>query len=114
LNENATRNINAIQETNSWWTKMTGKLPGAAARDLEAETFTKAATDAIGKRIFFVGLAYSAYSISQDHSASNIGWNIADNLVGAAGIWIPGAQIPALIYFGARFGYDMYKAYNKP
>ncbi len=92
---------------------MTGKLPGSAARDLEAETFTKAATDAIGKRIFVVGALYSAYSIYKDPSASNIGWNIADNLVGAAGIWIPGAQIPALLYFGARFGYDLYQNYKK-
>lgn len=89
---------------------MTGKLPGSAVRDLEAETFTKAATEAIGKKIFFVGAFYSIY---KDPSASNVGLNVADNIVGAAGIWIPGAQIPALIYFGMRFGYDLYKDHKK-
>ena len=67
---------------------MTGKLPGSAARDLEAETFTKSATDIIGKRIFVAGVVYSAYSICKDHSAGDIAINVLDNLVGAAGIWI--------------------------
>ena len=89
---------------------MTGKLPGSAARDLEAETFTKTATDIIGKRIFVAGVLYSAYSIYKDHSVGNVAINVLDNVVGAAGIWIPGMQIPALIYFGGRFAYDLYNA----
>jgi len=114
LNENATMNINVIKETNSWWTKVTGKLPGSAARDLEAETFTKTATDIIGKRLFGVGVAYSIYSIYQDHSLGNIATNVGDNVVGYLGLTVPGAQIPALIYFGVRFGYDMYQGSKSP
>gem|GEM_PF-2659705 len=114
LNENATMNINVIKETNSWWTKVTGKLPGSAARDLEAETFTKTATDIIGKRLFGIGVAYSIYSIYQDHSLGNIATNVGDNVVGYLGLTVPGAQIPALIYFGVRFGYDMYQGSKSP
>jgi len=65
------------------------------------------------ERIFVAGVVYSVYSIYKDHSAGNIAINVLDNLVGAAGIWIPGTQIPALIYFGGRFAYDLYQEYNK-
>jgi len=89
---------------------MTGKLPGSTARDLEAETFTKTATDIVGKRIFVAGVVFSAYSIYKDHSIENIAANVADNVVGYLALTVPGAQIPALIYFAGRFAYELYNS----
>ena len=63
--------------------------------------------------MYGVGLVLSAVDVYQDPSASNIAWNVADNLVGLAA-FVPGLQIPALIYFTARVSYDIYDAYSEP
>lgn len=95
LNENAVRNVNAIQKSGAWWKSLTGKLAGKAAKDLASETFTKTLTETIGKRLFLVSVAYSVYSVANDSSWENIVLNAADVAIGAAGVWIPGMQIPA-------------------
>jgi RHS repeat-associated protein len=112
INENSLRNIKAIKTANSWWKNATGKYPKSAAKALESEEFTSAVTEAIGKRLFFVGVIFSATSIIKDHSVENVLVNVSDNLVGAAGIWIPGVQPFAIAYFTGRFIYDTVQAYR--
>ncbi|MBW8331046.1 MAG: RHS repeat-associated core domain-containing protein [Prolixibacteraceae bacterium] len=112
-NENAARNLKALRREASGWMKVARKVPGRINSAIDANKFTGVITKSIGKKLFGVGLVFSAVDVYQDPSASNVGWNVADGLVGWAA-FVPGLQIPALIYFSARISYDIYDAYNKP
>ena len=79
-----------------------------------------AAGKALGKTMFGVGLALTAYDIHHNnYSASSIAWGVADTGVAAAALllasnplgWAIGAG--AALYFTGRFAYSMYEAYNE-
>ena len=108
--ENATRNLRALERDAAGWMR---RVPSSINKAMDANKFTKVITKSVGKKLFGVGLVFSFVDMYQDPSASNVGWNVADGLVGWAA-FVPGLQIPALIYFSARISYDIYDAYNKP
>ena len=108
---NASKNIKTLEKSGEYWLKLTGKYAGRTTMALEGEKFTKVLMESASKKLFFVGVAVSVISVANDHSASNIALNILDTTVGVMG-FIPGMQIPVLIYISARIGYDMYNEYN--
>jgi RHS repeat-associated protein len=79
-----------------------------------------AAGKALGKTMFGVGLALTAYDIYENKgSTSSIVWGIADTGVAATALllasnpvgWVVGAG--AALYFTGRFAYSVYEAYNE-
>jgi hypothetical protein len=111
--ESTARNLKVLEKEAAGWVKVAGKVPGRINNAIEAEKFTSIFTKSVGKKLYGVGLVFSAVDIFQDPSASNIAWNVTDNLVGLSA-FIPGMQIPAIIYFTARISYDIYEAYTEP
>ena len=111
--ETATRNLRALEREAAGWMKVTRRVPGSINKAMDANKFTKVITKSVGKKLYGVGLVFSAVDMYQDPSARNVAWNVADNLVGFAA-FVPGLQIPALIYFTGRISYDIYDAYNEP
>ncbi len=107
LNENAVRNINSLEKDGAYWSKITGKYAKSTAREISNNKFVAEATEGIGKKLFYIGAAQSVYNYVKTPSARTLIRGTADIIVRYAGAFIPGAQIPALIYFGGMFIYDM-------
>jgi RHS repeat-associated protein len=111
--ENATLNLKALKREAQELKNVRRKVPSHINKAMDANKFTKVITKSVGKKLYGVGLVFSAVDMYQDSSASNIAWNVADGIVGWAA-FVPGLQIPALIYFTGRISYDIYDAYNEP
>ncbi len=92
---------------------ITNTIPKSLRTSINYNKEMMALTKGVSKRLFGVGLVLSVVDVYQDPSMNNFAWNIGDNVVGLVA-FLPGMQIPALIYFTARIGYDIYDAYNKP
>ncbi|PKP10473.1 MAG: hypothetical protein CVU09_07445 [Bacteroidetes bacterium HGW-Bacteroidetes-4] len=93
--------------------QVTGKVPKSLKTSVNYGKAATALTKGVSRSLFGVGVVLSSVDVYQDPSMSNIAWNSADVLMGAAA-FIPGMQIPALIYFTARTAYEVYDAYNEP
>jgi RHS repeat-associated protein len=93
--------------------QVTGRVPKSLRTSVNYGKATTALTKGVSRSLFGVGIVLSSVDVYQDPSVSNIAWNSADVLMGAAA-FIPGMQIPALIYFTARTAYEVYDAYKEP
>lgn len=111
--ENATLNLKALTREAQELKNVRRKVPSHINKAMDANKFTKVITKSVGKKLYGIGLVFSAVDMYEDPSASNIAWNVADGIVGWAA-FVPGLQIPALIYFTGRISYDIYDAYDEP
>jgi hypothetical protein len=88
-------------------------VPKSLKTAIQSEKFIVTLTNSVSRKIVGVAAVTSAVSIYQDPSWNNVAINVLDNAVGIAA-FIPGMQIPALIYFTARISYDLFEAYSNP
>jgi RHS repeat-associated protein len=110
---NVERNLAEDLHKAKAYKQVTGKVPKSLKASVNYGKAATALTKGVSRRLFGVGFVLSSVDVYQDPSMSNIAWNSADVLMGAAA-FIPGMQIPALIYFTARTAYEVYDAYNEP
>jgi hypothetical protein len=112
-NEYAKINLGALEQRATELYKFMNSVPKSLKTAIQSEKFIVTLTNSVSRKIVGVAAVTSAVSIYQDPSWNNVAINVLDNAVGIAA-FIPGMQIPALIYFTARISYDLFEAYSNP